>query len=138
MEYRDYLEDVEVSSQVFSVEEFLREEHQEEEERLEKKLDRIEDLLEERREIHSENVEELESKLDWYIERLEELYRGPGSAQDNQKRELKDKIEEFYSELRRERRNQWRDRIELETELRDVEQSLEELKDEDRLWEMLE
>jgi len=49
------------------------------------------------------------------------------------KRELKGKIEEFYSELRREKRNQWRDKIELEMELREVERSLEELEDEELL-----
>ncbi|RJX51891.1 hypothetical protein [Halonotius pteroides] len=137
MEYRNYWEDLDLSSQGFSVEEFLQEEQQDEQERLEQELERIEDLLKERREIHSETVEELESKLDWYIERLEDLYHGFGGVQEDKKRELKSTIDEFYSELRRERRDQWRDRIELEMELREVEQSLEEVRDEESLWELI-
>lgn len=140
MEYRDYWEDLDIdpSSQGFSVEDFLREEQRSEQERLEQELERIEELLEERREIHLDTVEELESKLDWYVERLEDLYHGFGGVQEDKKRELKGKIEEFYSELRRERRDQWRDRIELEMELREVEQSLEEVRDEEDLWKLLE
>lgn len=138
MEYREYWEDLDLPSQGFSVEEFLREEQRSEQERLEQELGRIEDLLEERREIHSETVEELKSKLDWYVERLEDLYHDFGGVKEDKKRELKGKIEEFYSELRRERRDQWRDRIELEMELREVEQSLEEVRDEESLWKLLE
>jgi ElaB/YqjD/DUF883 family membrane-anchored ribosome-binding protein len=134
MEYRDYWEDLDLSSSGFSVEEFLQQEQRSEQERLEQELKRVEDLLEERREIHSETVEELESKLDWYVERLEDLYHSFGAVDEDEKRELKGKIEEFYSDLRREKRNQWRDRIELEMELREVERSLEELEDEELLW----
>jgi len=127
MEYRDYWEDLDL--QDFDVEEFLREEQQSEQERLEQELKRIEDLLSEREDIHSESVSELESKLDWYVERLEDLYRGFGGGQKDEKESLKTKIEEFYAELRRKKRNQWRDRIELEMELREVERSLEEVED---------
>jgi len=133
MEYREYWEDLNLPSQDFSVEEFLQQEQRSEQERLEKELERIESLLEERREIHSETVEELESKLDWYVERLEDLYHSFGGVDEDEKQDLKGKIEEFYSELRREKRNQWRDRIELEMELREVERSLEELEDEELL-----
>jgi len=133
MEYREYWEDLNLPSQDFSVEEFLQQEQRSEQERLERELERIESLLEERREIHSETVEELESKLDWYVEQLEDLYHSFGGIDEDEKRELKGKIEEFYSELRREKRNQWRDRIELEMELREVERSLEELEDEELL-----
>jgi chaperonin cofactor prefoldin len=136
MEYRDYWEDLDL--QDFDVEDFLREEQQSEQERLEQELERIEDLLSEREEIHSESVSELESKLDWYVERLENLYRGFGGGQREEKESLKTKIEEFYSELRREKRNQWRDKIELEMELREVERALEEVEDEDSLWRFLE
>jgi len=125
MEYRDYWEDLDL--QEFNVEDFLREEQQSEQERLEQELKRIEDLLSEREEIHSESVSELESKLDWYVERLEDLYRGFGGGQKEEKESLKTKIEGFYTELRREKRNQWRDKIELEMELREVEHALEEI-----------
>lgn len=128
MEYRDYWEDLDL--QEFNIEDFLREEQQSEQERLEQELERIEALLEERRRIHSDTVDELESKLDWYVERLEDLYRGFGGASEEEKASLKMKIEEFYSELRREKRNQWRDKIELEMELREVERALEEVEDE--------
>ena len=136
MEYRDYWEDIDL--QEFDVEDFLREEQQSEQERLEQELERIEDLLSEREEIHSESVEELESKLDWYVEQLENLCHGLGGGQKEEKKRLKTKIEEFYSELRREKRNQWRDKIELEMELREVEHSLEEIEDEDSLSKFLE
>ena len=61
MEYREYWEDLDLDpfSQGFSVEEFLQEEQRSEQERLEQELERIEDLLEERREIHLDSVEEL-------------------------------------------------------------------------------
>jgi ElaB/YqjD/DUF883 family membrane-anchored ribosome-binding protein len=86
--------------------------------------------LSEREEIHLNSVSELESKLDWYVERLEDLYRGIGGAPEEEKQRLKSRIEEFYSELRKERRNQWRDKIELEAELREIERSLEEIESE--------
>lgn len=79
------------------------------------------------------STRDLESKLDWYIEQLEDLYRRFGSGQKEEKENLKTKIEDFYTELRREKRNQWRDKIELEMELREVERSLEEVEDEDSL-----
>ncbi|PSP57044.1 hypothetical protein BRC72_11635 [Halobacteriales archaeon QH_7_66_36] len=129
MEYRDYWEDLDL--QEFDVEEFLRGEQQSEQDRLEQELQRIEDLLSEREEIHSESVEELESKLDWYIEQLEDLYRGFGGGQKEEKENLKTKIEDFYSDLRREKRNQWRDKIELEMELREVEHALGEIEESD-------
>ena len=138
MEYREYWDDLDLPSSGFSVEEFLREEQQNEEEKLEQELERLESLLEERREIHSETVEELESKLDWYVERLEDLYHGFGGVEEGKKERLKSKIDGFYSELRSEKRQQWRDRIELEMEVREVEQALEELSDEDDLWRLLE
>jgi len=135
MEYRDYWNDLDLSPQDFDVEEFLREEQESERERLEQERERIEDLLQEREEIHSEAVEELESKLDWYVQRLEEVYSGFGEDRERQQH-LKSRIEDFYSELRSERRQQWRDRIELEMELREVERSLEEV-EEDSVLDLL-
>jgi ElaB/YqjD/DUF883 family membrane-anchored ribosome-binding protein len=135
MDYLEYLEDLDIHG--FDVEEFLREEQQGERERLERELERIEELLSEREEIHSETVEELESKLDWYVERLEDLYRGIGGAPEEEKQRLKSRIEEFYSEIRSEKRQQWRDRIELEMTLTEVERSLGEIKGEDELWKLL-
>jgi uncharacterized protein VirK/YbjX len=79
----------------------------------------------------------LESKLDWYVERLEDLYNEFGGVEEEKKRKLKSRIEEFYSEIRSEKRQQWRDRIELEMTLTEVERSLGEIKGEDELWELL-
>jgi hypothetical protein len=73
----------------------------------------------------------LESKLDWYVGQLEDLYRGFGGGQKEEKENLKTKIEDFYSDLRREKQNQWRDKIELEMELREVEHALEEIEESD-------
>jgi len=138
MEYRDYWNDLDLSSQGFDVEEFLRREQRSEEERLEQELKRLESLLEERRDIHSETVEELESRIDWYLEKLEKTYRGFGSGDTEEQDRLKSKIDGFYSELRSEKRQQWRDKIELEMEIREVEKALEEVSDEDGLWKLLE
>lgn len=135
MDYLEYLEDLDIHG--FDVEEFLREEQQGERERLERELERIEELLSEREEIHLNSVSELESKLDWYVERLEDLYRGIGGAPEEEKQRLKSRIEEFYSELRKEKRNQWRDKIELEAELREIERSLEENKNAEKIWNMI-
>ena len=138
MEYRDYWNELDLSSQGFDVEEFLRREQRSEEERLDQELKRLESLLEERRDIHSETVEELESRIDWYLEKLEKTYRGFGSGDTEEQDRLKSKIDGFYSELRSEKRQQWRDKIELEMEIREVEKALEEVSDEDGLWKLLE
>ena len=129
---------MDVSSQGFDVEEFLREEQRSEKERLGQELNRLESLLEERRDIHSETVEDLESRIDWYLEKLEKTYRGLGSGDTEEQERLKSKIEGFYSDIRSEKRQQWRDKIELEMEIREVEKALEEIRDEDGLWKLLE
>ena len=114
------------------VERFLEESREREEERLEQALDRIDQQLERREQIFSETVEELESKLDWYIERLEQEYQqffsGPGNED-----ELKEKIGEFYQEIRRERHRLWQDKQELEKERRELLRELDELEDSDLL-----
>jgi chromosome segregation ATPase len=137
MEYQDYWSDLGSSQHEFDVERFLRQEQDEERRRLEKDLERIEDLLEERESIHSENVDELQSKLDWYVDRLEQEYRTFGLDKEKLDR-LKSKIEDLYSELRREKRQQWRDKIELEKERREIERAIEEVEGEDSLWELIE
>jgi DNA repair exonuclease SbcCD ATPase subunit len=136
MEYRDYWSDLDPSQLEFDVERFLRQEQGEERRRLEKDLERIEDLLEERENIHAENIGELQSKLDWYVERLEQEYRTFGLDKETLEH-LKSKVEQLYSELRREKRQQWRDKIELEKERREIERAIEEIEDEDSLWELI-
>jgi len=102
----------------FDVDEFLEESQHQEEERLEREVEQIFEQLEERDRIHEEALTELESKLEWYIDRLEELYfRGLQEG----KEDLKERIKEFYREIRLEKREWWRDRQKLEKERRQLE-----------------
>jgi len=134
VEYFDYGEPQAFNnSSDFDVERFLEKSEQREQELLEEELERINDLLEERRSIHEEAVTDLESKLDWYIERLEDLYR---RGLDKNKDELKQRIKEFYRELREQKRKHWLDRQELEQEQREMEKELQE-SDIDELLEFL-
>jgi len=112
----------------FNVEEFLEESQKHEQELLEKELERIDELLEEREMIHEDAVSELESKLDWYIERIEDLYRTPGQS-EHKKEELKEQIKEFYQSLREVKVRKWRDKQELEKERRQMLREFEELED---------
>lgn len=118
------------------VDELLQVEQQEEQERLEQEIGRLDELQDERAEIHSENISELESKLKWYVDRLERGYKQVWSRERLSC--LKTKIEDLYSELRRERRIQWKDRLELELELVEVQRALQESKAEDRVLEFFE
>lgn len=128
MDYFDY-------DRSFDAEEFLRTETDRERDRLGQELARVDELLEERAEIHAENVEEMESKLEWYLDRLERGYRQARGQETIS--ELKGKIEELYANLRQERRSQWRDRLELELEKIEVERALQEVDDQDSIWEWL-
>ncbi|MXR52398.1 hypothetical protein GRX03_12385 [Halovenus sp. WSH3] len=110
----------------FDVEEFLRQSQRKQEQRLETELERIERQLEEREAIFEEHQEDLQSKLDWYLDRLEKAYKLTGDVD-----ELKQKVNEFYNELREERVRHWRDKQELEKERREMLRELEELEEED-------
>lgn len=127
MDYFDYGLDPESDSGI-DIEEFLEQSQESERDRLEKDLERIEELLEDRDRIHEEALNELESKLDWYIDRLETLYQRPGREREKRDR-LKRRIEEFYEEIREEKTQRWRDQQELEMERRELLRSIEELKD---------
>lgn len=110
----------------FDVDEFLEETQSQEEKRLEQEIEQIFQQLEERDRIHEEALTELQSKLDWYIERLEELYfRGLEQG----KQDLKERIKEFYREIRLEKKERWRDRQKLEKERRQLEKEISELDD---------
>ena len=121
MEYFDYGE-IQAFDTGFDVEEFLERSQKREQEQIEKKLDRVDKLLEERERIHEGAVTELESKLDWYIERLEDLYR---TGLNEGKDELKQRIEQFYAELRELERTQWLDTRGLELQREEIEKELE-------------
>ena len=111
--------------QGFDVADFLERSQENERQRLEEELERINRQLEERDRIHREVLDEPESKLDWYTDRLETLYKQ--SREKNGKREkLKTQIEEFYREIREEKQSHWRDRQELEKKRRELIRELEE------------
>ena len=141
----DYFEYSEEPSDLFGrktgswdwdVEEFLERSQEQERQKLEHELQRIGRQLDRRNELHEETVEELESKLDWYSDRLKQLYT-QFSGKHGEREKLKDRIEEFYTELRRENRSNWRDRQELEQERREILRELTEVKMNDLLSELL-
>jgi len=86
--------------------------------------------------LHEEAISELESKLDWYSDRLEQLHN-QFSGKHGKREKLKDRIQEFYAELRRENRSRWRDRQELEQERREILRELNEVEMDDVLSEFL-
>jgi len=106
----------------------------EEQDRLEEELERIERQLDAREAIREENLEELESKLEWYIDRLEMLYKRSGTGDTD---ELKERITELYGEIRLERRRAWMDKQELARERRELLGELATLHD-DRIFELIE
>lgn len=117
----------------FDVDEFLEHSQIQERQRLEKESERIERQLDRRDQVHDEIVEELESQLDWYIDRLEKLYKQM-RGKDGEREHLKSRIDEFYMELRKEKRDCWMDKVDLEKELREVKQELKELEDGESLY----
>ena len=81
-------------------------------------------------------MEELESKLDWYRSRSEQLYR-QNSGKTGKRQQLKQMIEKFHDELRREERQHWRDIQELDQERRKLLGEIDEQDDADSLFESL-
>jgi DNA repair exonuclease SbcCD ATPase subunit len=110
------------------VEDLVEESLQGEESRLRESLERVDELLEERKGLRERHVDELGSKLDWYVDRLETLYRRPGTGREEIE-ELKQRIESIYDSLRDERRSAWRDRQELEAERRELLRELRQLEE---------
>ena len=112
MDYFDY-------NQAFDVKSFLEKSRKRQQERIDRELQRIEEQLEQRESLHTESIDELESKLDWYIERLEDLYRRSFDTSEEAEK-VKDRIEEFYREIRIEKRKRWQDRQKLQRERREL------------------
>jgi chromosome segregation ATPase len=123
VDYFDYSQEFETSG--FDIESFLEETQRQEKQRLEQELERVEDQLEQRETIHNESVTELESKLDWYIGRLKDLEKRSFGKKE-QKQHLKQRINELYREIRKEKQQSWRDQQELEKERRELLKMLEE------------
>ena len=139
MEYFDYSEDLLEPGEAldFDIESFLEESQELERQRLEEELERIDQQLEQREKIYNVTTRELESKLEWYVDRLQELYRRQFSSDEEKKERLKTKIEDFYSELRQERRSAWRDKQELEKERRELLRELDEIEAQDLVEDLL-
>lgn len=112
------------------VRQLLEESQAREQEQLEQELAQIEQQLDEREQIHGEIVSDLEWKLDRYTDRLEHLYTIGKGRLDGTREQIKDRIEEFYRELREEHREHWQDRQQLEHERRAVRRELEAATDE--------
>jgi trichohyalin len=136
VEYFDY-SSVSPGGEIDDVQQFLEKSTKKEKQRLEKLLQQIDNQLEERGRIHQEATEELESKLDWYIERLEKHYLRSTGKGDGEREKLKQRIEEFYREMREEDRQHWRDKQELEKDRREIIRELNELDDTEMITELL-
>lgn len=120
----------------FDVEKFLERSREGQRQRLEEELERIDEQLENRDELHEDVLDELGSERDWYIERLETLYKR-GTGKTGEREDLKRRIEEFYQEVRQERRQAWRDKQQLEQERRELLRELSELDDADTVLDLL-
>lgn len=138
MDYYDYsshpdgfLDEVEAWD--FDIEQFLEKSQEKERQRLENELERIEDELARRDRLHKEVVDELEMKMNRSMDRLDQLYAQFFAPGHEERERLKNRIEGFYQELRREKRNRWRDRQELEKERRAVLNELDQVEDENLL-----
>lgn len=139
MDYLDYSEDFIESggSPDFDIESFLEQSQELEQQRLEEEFERIEQQLEQRKEIYNETTQELESKLEWYVDQLQDVAHRPFSSDKEKEDELKTKIEGLYSELRQERRSAWRDKQELEKERRELLRELDEIQSESLIDDLL-
>jgi DNA repair exonuclease SbcCD ATPase subunit len=102
------------------IERFLESAETQQVEWLEKEIQRIEQQVEKREELHQKIVDELEWSVEQYTNRLENLYQRKKGKRDGKRRQLKDRIEQFYEEIWEERRQHWRDTQELEEERRAI------------------
>jgi len=118
----------------WDLDQFLDENQENQRQRLEAELARIQDQLDRRDEINEEVLDELGSKLDWYLERLEDEYGSPGSSNVD---ELKSEIKRFYSLIRDEKQQHWKDKQELEKVRRQLLREIDELTADGDLFELL-
>jgi dsDNA-specific endonuclease/ATPase MutS2 len=105
---------------------FLEENQENQRQRLEAELERIQNQLDRRDELNEELLDEMSSKLDWYLKRLEEEYRSHGSSNVD---ELKSEVKRFYSLIRSEKQEHWNDKQRLERERRQLLREINELTD---------
>jgi hypothetical protein len=110
----------------WDLDQFLEENQENQRQRLEAELDRIQDQLDRRDEINEEVLDELGSKLDWYLERLEDEYRTHGTSNVD---ELKSEVKRFYALIRDEKQQHWNDKQRLERERRQLLRDLKEVEE---------
>ena len=139
MDYFDYPEAQPGTSEgttdwELDIEKFLEQSQDLGRQRLEEELQRIDQQLERREEIQDKTVDGLESMIEWYKERLIKQYKRNSTSQIE---ELKQRIREFYRELREEHRHSWRDRQQLEQERRNLLRELREIEDDDLSFDLL-
>ena len=139
MDYFDYPEAQPGTSEgttdwELDIEKFLEQSQDLGRQRLEEELQRIDQQLERREEIQDKTVDGLESMIEWYKERLIKQYKRNSTSQIE---ELKQRIREFYRELREEHRHSWRDRQQLEQERRNLLRELREIEDDDLPFDLL-
>jgi len=116
----DYLRDD------WDLDQFLEENQEQQRQRLETELERIQDQLNRRDEINEEVLDELGSKLDWYLQRLEDEYRTRGKSNVD---ELKSEVKRFYALIRDEKQQHWNDKQRLERERRQLLRDLKEVEE---------
>jgi trichohyalin len=137
VEYFDY-DAVTTADDFGDIESFLERSQERERQRIEEMLQEIDKHLAETAQIHTEVIDDLESKLDWYVDRLETHYQRGTGQRDGERDDLKERIEQFYKELRREKRQRWQDKQELASERRRVCRELAEMTAGSELIELLE
>ena len=100
------------------IEHFLDE--AEEAEWLEEELERIDAELDKRDDLNEKFLSDLEWKIGLYSDQLESLYKRGLGKYSGERERLKDRIEQFYEEIREEKRKHWRDKQQLQEERREV------------------
>lgn len=119
-----------------SVMAIVRELEQTERDQLANDLARINEQLDQRDRLHTDLLDDLQWKRDRYREQLQTLYRHGRGKTDGTRDRVKSRIADLEQAIRRERREHWQDRQQLEWERRDVLRDLAAL-NMDRLSEVL-
>lgn len=100
---------------------------------LEQELEQVEEQLERRNELYRETVDQLESRIEKYAKELRQSYNRSLGGSSTKRDEMKEELDQLYTDLREAKRKHWMDRQELEQERRDILSKLAEL-DEDTAY----
>jgi len=118
--------------QEVDLEELLEQSNEQERQRLDAELERIEQELSKRDTLRDQAIDDLESKVEWYGDRLAMLYKR-SMGKHGERERVKGRLESLYRALRDERRTHWRDRQELLATRRDIQRELDALDEFDLL-----